>query len=313
MWPSPLAKSLVRGDARTTGGRINNADHRKAQSSCSAATTTISNAAEASGLSGCTTFSGSIAIATGTTDNIMLDGVRVIDGDLIASNVSQLTSISSSSLTRITGSFTLQTDEILSTLNFPQLSEVKSIEWEGLPGLQGLSFTNQIQMAESVSIVNTQLASLEGINLQQADTIDIQNNNYLDDITMQLGNVTDNFNVYANGRNVSVVLPNLIWANRINIANASSVSLPSLASVNGTFGLYSSFFERVQAPNLTDVGATFSIVSCDKLTNISFPQLTTVTGGLSVQNNTELADVSGFPVLETVGGAVDMYGDAIEE
>jgi hypothetical protein len=236
----------------------------------------------------------------------------VIDGDLIASNVSQLTSLSADSLTRITGSFNLEQDEILSTLNFPQLSQVGEIQWEGLPGLQGLSFTNEIKKAESVSIINTYLSSLEGINLETAATIDIQNNNYLDDITMQLGNVSDNFNVYANGRNVSVVLPNLIWANRINIANASSVSIPSLASVNGSLGLYSNFFESIQAPNLTDVGGTLSIVSCEKATNISFPQLTTVTGGLSVQNNTELADVSGFPVLTTVGGAVDMYGDAID-
>lgn len=36
-------------------------------------------------------------------------------------------------------------------------------------------------------------------------------------------------------------------------------------------------------------------------------------GGGCLQNNTELADASGFPALETVGGAVDMYGDAIEE
>jgi len=164
-----------------------------------------------------------------------------------------------------------------------------------------------------LSIINTYLSSLEGINLEMADTIDIQNNNYLDDITMQLGNVSTSLNVYANGRNVSVILPNLEWAARISIANASVVSLPSLASVNGSLGFYSNFFESLQAPNLTDVGGTLAIVSNEKATNISFPQLTTVTGGLSVQNNTELADVSGFPVIETVGGALDMYGNAIEK
>jgi hypothetical protein len=307
----PLDVSLVREDVRTTG-RSTNTDTHRAQSSCSAATTTIQNAGDASALAACTTFSGSIAIATGVANNIELNGIRVIQGDLIAMNASQLTSLSADSLTKISGSFNLEQDEILSTLNFPQLSEVGEIQWEGLPGLQGLSFTNQIKTADSVSIINTYLASLEGINLEMAATIDIQNNNYLDDITMQLGNVSDNFNVYANGRNVSVVLPNLIWANKINIANASSVSIPSLASVNGSLGLYSNFFESIQAPNLTDVGGTLSIVSCEKATNISFPQLTTVTGGLSVQNNTELADVSGFPVLTTVGGAVDIYGDAID-
>jgi len=283
-----------------------------AQSSCSAATTTIQNQGDASGLASCTTFSGSIAIATGTTDNIMLNNIEVITGDLVANNVSQLTSLSADSLKRIDGAFDLQDCQILSTLNFPQLNEVDSIEWVALAALQGLSFTNMVQKANSVSIRNTQLNSLDGINLAMVDTMDIQNNDYLDDITMQLGNVSTELNVYANGRNVSVILPNLEWAARISIANASVVSFPSLASVNGSLGLYSNSFESVQAPNLTDVGGTLAIVSNNKATNISFPQLTIVTGGLSVQNNTELADVSGFPVLETVGGALDMYGNAIE-
>jgi len=243
----------------------------------------------------------------------MLNNIEVITGDLVANNVSQLTSLSADSLRRIDGAFDLQDCQILSTLNFPQLNEVDTIEWIALAALQGLSFTNMVQKANSVSIRNTQLNSLDGINLAMVDTMDIQNNNYLDDITMQLGNVSTSLNVYANGRNVSVILPNLEWAARISIANASTISFPSLASVNGSLGLYSNFFESVAAPNLTDVGGTLAIVSNEKATNVSFPQLTTVTGGLSVQNNTELADVSGFPVLETVGGALDMYGNAIEK
>lgn len=313
MWPSPLDVSPVREDSRTTiSCHEPLADNHPAQSSCSAATTTIQNQGDASGLASCTTFSGSIAIATGTTDNIQLNNIEVITGDLTANNVSQLTSLSADSLRRIGGTFDLQDCQILSTLNFPQLGEVDSIEWVALAALQGLSFTNMVQKANSVSIRNTQLNSLDGINLAMVDTMDIQNNNYLDDITMQLGNVSTELNVYANGRNVSVTLPNLEWAARISIANASSVSIPSLASVNGSLGFYSNFFESLQAPNLTDVGGTLAIVSNEKVSNISFPQLTVVSGGLSVQNNTELSDVSGFPVLETVGGALDMYGNAID-
>lgn len=288
------------------------AGHAVAQSSCSAATTTIQNNGDASGLASCTTFSGSIAIATGTTENIELNSIRRITGDLIANNVSEITSISADSLETIDGSFNLKRNEILSNLNFPQLNEVEEIDWDGLPGLQGLSFTNRIKKATTVSIVNTQLSSLEGIDLETVEGVSIQNNEYLDEITMQLGNVSDIFQLFANGRNVSLSLPNLIWANRLNIANCSSVMLPSLASVNGTLGLYSNFFERMQAPNLTDVGGTLAINNNNALTNISFPELTIVSGGLTIQNNTELSDVSGFPLLETVGGALDMYGDAID-
>lgn len=285
---------------------------RVAAQSCSAATTTIQNQGDASGLAACTTFSGSVAIATGTTDNIQLNGVRAITGDLVANNVSEITSISADSLERIGGSFSLMTCEILSNLNFPQLNEVDQIEWEGLPGLQGLSFTNKVQKAGVVSIVNTYLSSLEGIDLQVADEINIQNNGYLDDITMQLGNVSESLRIYANGRNVSATFPNLQWGKSIEINNASTVSMPSLASVNNSLLFGSNFFESLRLPNLTDVGATLAISGNEAVTNISFPQLTTVGGGLSIQNNTQLADVSAFPELETVGGALDMYGDAID-
>ncbi|KAM0715345.1 hypothetical protein Q7P37_008843 [Cladosporium fusiforme] len=289
------------------------AGHAVAQSSCSAATTTIQNNGDASGLAGCTTFSGSIAIATGTTENIELNGIRKITGDLIAHNVTEMSSISADSLETIEGAFSLKVVEILTNLNFPQLTEVDEIDWDGLPQLQGLSFTSGVKKATSVSIINTQLNDLEGINLEVVEKFSIQNNDYLNEINMQLGNVSDIFELVSNGRNVSLSLPNLIWANRLNIANASSVELPSLASVNETLGLYSNFFESMQAPNLTDVGGTLAINNNNALTNISFPQITIVSGGLTIQNNTELADVSGFPNLETVGGALDMYGNSIEK
>lgn len=276
---------------------------------CSAATTTIQNAGDASALASCRTFSGSIAIATGTTDNIAIDGVQEITGSLSATNVTQMTQLSADSLETIGETFMLNDLTILSTLNFPRLTSVDTIDWEALPALQGLSFTTAVQQAKTLSIQNTQLNSLDGINLQTVDSVMIANNNYLEEISMQLGNISTALNIEANGRNVTAEFPNLEWAFNMTFRNVSSVSIPSLASLNGSLGFYSNFMSGVNAPNLTTVGGSLSFVSNEDLTNVTMPQLKTVSGGLQLANNTELDHISGFPALQTVGGALDFYGN----
>lgn len=219
-----------------------------------------------------------------------------------------MTELSGDSLSTIGDSFTLNGLTILSTLNFPRLSSVDTIDWTALPALQGLSFTTGVQMASTVSIVNTQLNTLSGIDLQTVDSMTISNNNYLDDINMQLGNVSTLLILEANGRNVSATFPNLEWAFNMTFRNCSAVSIPSLASLNGSMGFYDNFFTELAAPNLTTVGGSLSFVSNEDETSISMPELTTVTGGLQIANNTALKGID-LPALQTVGGALDFNGN----
>jgi len=228
---------------------------------------------------------------------------------LTADNVTQLTGLTSGTLETISDSFTLNGLTILTTLNFPRLTQVGTLDWTALPALQGLSFTTGIQEAGVVSIQNTQLNTLDGINLQMVDSMTIANNPYLNDINMQLGNITQALILEANGRNVSATFPNLEWAFNMTFRNVSSVSIPSLAAVNGSVGFYANFFDSIAGPNLTTVGGSLSFVSNEDMTNLSFPALTTVNGGLQVANNTKLENVDGFPALKTVGGALDFNGN----
>jgi hypothetical protein len=284
-----------------------------AQSSCSVSgTTTIQSPADASALSACSTFSGSIAIASGLGAPVSIPGVRRITGDLVATNNSQIPSISADSLQVIGGAFKLNELQILSTLSFPQLSQVDSIQWNALAGLQLLSFTTGVNQASELNIQNTQLQTLDGINLAVVDTVFITNNNYLNDISMQLGNITTSLNIESNGGNVSAIFPNLIWANNMTFRNVSTIALNSLTTVNGSLGFYSNEFESLQCANLTTVGSNkgdLTIVSNQNLNNVSFPQLKKVGGGFSIQNNTELMVIDGFPKLATITGAFDLYGD----
>lgn len=240
---------------------------------------------------------------------IALDGIQRITGSLTADNVTQITQISGDSLDTIDDTFTLNGLTILSTLNFPRLANVQTLDWTALPALQGLSFTTGLQQASVVSIINTQLNTLDGINLQVVDSMTISNNNYLDQINMQLGNISQSLILEANGRNVSAIFPNLEWAYNMTFRNCSTVSIPSLASINGSMGFYANFFTDIAAPNLTTVGGSLSFVSNEDVTNVSFPELKTVGGGLQVANNTALKSINGFPALQTVAGALDFNGN----
>lgn len=219
-----------------------------------------------------------------------------------------MTSLSASSLQEIGDEFNLNGLTVLSTLNFPALKKVDTIEWIALPALQGLSFTQGVEELNMLTIDNTQLGSLDGINLQVADTVSVTNNPYLTSVSMQLGNVTKSLTFGANGRDLTIEFPNLVWAYNMTFRNCSDVSIPSLASINGSLGFYSDSFESLAAPNLTSVGGSLSFVSCNAVTNITMPELTTIGGGFQIANNTALGEINGFPQLKTVGGALDFNG-----
>jgi len=152
--------------------------------------------------------------------------------------------------------------------------------------------------------------------LATANTIEINNNDYLREFNTQVANVTTSIDINSNGNALVVSFPNLIWAGNITFKNTSSVSIPSLHVVNGSLGFYGNGFASISAPNLTTIGKTttnanaggLAIVGNSALTNFSFPALTDVGGGAQVANNTGVTDIN-FPVLSIVGGAIDFTGN----
>lgn len=222
-----------------------------------------------------------------------------------------MTGISSRDLTTISQQFQLFGLTILASLDMPSLSSVGAINWTTLPALQELSFTNQVKQANDVYISDTQLKSLDGINLEKVNKFDVNNNKYLTKIETQLGNISEALNIQANGKDLTVAFPNLVWAYNMTFWNCSSVSVPSLASVNQSMGFRGNFFEKFSAPNLTRTGSGGTLVFTDnnQLTNISFPVLKQIGGTFQIANNSELKSIDGFPQLATVGGAIEISGD----
>lgn len=293
---------------------ITDLDFKSAQSSCStSATLTIQNQGDATALASCSTFEGDIEIADTASGSIALDGVSEITGSLVSYNASQLTALSANSLSMIGRDFILGGAIMLSTLTMPELSDVGGkLSFGSLNALQGLQFTTQVKTAGELSIDDTELYSLTGINLERVGAVTITANGLLSDITMQLANVTGDIFINNNGNDMSnVTFPNLVWARNINIQNVQSFLAPSLQSTNESISLIDNSFTSFSAPNLTSV-QDFTIVSNSALTNISVPLLTTISGGLKIGNNPDLEKVDGFTSLQQVVGAVTINGTMTE-
>jgi len=270
---------------------------------------TIRTSDDTSALESCTTYTGNVIIDSSASGQISLNGVGSINGDLRCTNASQLTALSADQLATITGTFDLEEVQILSSLNFANLRGVRAIKWIALPALQTLNFRTGISQANTVYISNTGLTDLKGIELTQVGMMDVNNNQYLKTINVNaLTNVTNSLSFSANGLNLAIQFPNLLGAANLTFRNVTTVSMPSLADVAGAMGFYSNDFQSFAAPNLTETGGTIAFVDSPQLSNLSFPSLTSVGGGIQLANNTKLMSVDGFNNLQSIAGDINFYG-----
>ncbi|XXH03574.1 3-methyladenine DNA glycosylase [Hypoxylon texense] len=279
---------------------------------CDDPTATIRSAADATQIAECDTIEGSVLIAASATDTIINIGGRLseIGGSLTAENNGLLQTLQSSSLETIGGDFTLKNVTKLSTLSFPKLGEVGSIDWATLNALPEPTFGNPgITKAKSVTIADTFIENIDGINVDSLSDMNINNNRRLTKFSTSIKSLTNTMYIQANGLNLSMEMPNLEWIANMTIANVTSFSVPSLHTVNGSMRFDSNYFTTFTAANLTDIqDGDLSFVSNPQLTNISIPTLTHIGGGFTIANNTALEQLDGFGALNEIGGAVKVRG-----
>lgn len=287
-------------------------------------TTTIIASADATALASCTTYSGSVAIQTSLStlkdsnghQQIQIDKLQKIDGNLTITDSSDLAQITFSSLREISGAFLLSYLPGLASVNLPALNSVNQMNLTALPLLQALNFGSVgVTKARSILITNTGLGSLEGLNnLETVDALNINNNQALQNVTLKMVSVKTLVEIVDNNgltTGLNVNFPLLQTAQNMTFRNCSDIKLPALRNVTDDLGFYGNDFEILSAPNFTTC-RSLVFVGNPEVTNISFPSVTSAKGTFLIANNTKLNKIDGFQNLEVVEGALDFSGNFTE-
>ncbi|ODQ60220.1 hypothetical protein WICANDRAFT_100435 [Wickerhamomyces anomalus NRRL Y-366-8] len=277
-------------------------------SGCSLSSATASSQSDLDKYSSCEALRGDLTI-TGDLSSASLDHVKAIYGSLIINNATSLGSFSAGSLTTVTEKLSLTSLTILSTLQFPQLTTVGSVNFVTLPALNEISLNTGITKINSLYISDTSLETLSGFDVRSLDTFNVNNNKNLNSIDSQLQNVKVALEVSYNADEVEVSFDDLEWANNITFRDISSISLSKLETVNASLGFINTSLDKIEISNLGSVGGSLTFVSNDELEEIDLSNLTSIGGGFDISNNTHLKDIEGFDSLETVGGAVVFVGN----
>lgn len=281
-------------------------------------TTTVG--AQATQLSPCSTFSGSIALATDAPPNVDFGNLGSIDGDLIADTVTNVVSLTANSLKNITGQFKMNNMTNLFTLQLQQLRGVGrgtsgGLNWQGLPNLQKIDFGEGLDSVSSIDVENTQIQDLSGINVKLANMVKVVNNPALASLSWGTTNCT-NLTIVGNGQStmgMNITLNSLQGVSSLTINNASALSIPALANSQYRIDIESGQIESVMLPNLTYAGG-INVANSPELTNVSIPMLQTCEGPLKLINNDKLGGTLSFPALTQLRGDLNITGafDGVE-
>ncbi|KAF8475004.1 hypothetical protein BDZ91DRAFT_824268 [Kalaharituber pfeilii] len=276
---------------------------------CQANENLINSAADAAKIAECTTLSGDLIIGEELA-SLDLNNLQEIKGSLIADKAENLVTINLSGLAKIGRDFKLRALVELRNLNCQNLTTVEGIiEWITLPNLNAINFQKKVTKASSLRISDTQLTSLDGIDLVTAQRFHIDNNKYLKSVSVGLKNVSEALSMEFNSKSIEINFHSLVWANNITLIDVTSISLPSLVHVNGSMNFNNNSIKEISCKNLTIIEQTLGIIGNSQLTELDFPELKEIGGGFKIHNNTELSNIDGFPKLETVRGAIDFVGN----
>ena len=237
-----------------------------------------------------------------------------INGDLVVDTANQVSTLTGNSIANITGQFKLNNLTSLFTLNMQGLRGVGrdsqgGILWQGLPLLQSLNFGPGLDSASSINIQNTQIQDLSSVNVKIANQVQVSNNPALSAVNWGTTNCT-NLTITGNGlatNGANITLNSLEGVSSLSIRNASGLALPALETCQFLLAVESGGIESLMFPNLTTVGG-IAVSNSPSLTNVSFPELQSSTGGLKLINNDHLGGDLIFPQLTQVRGDLNITG-----
>ncbi|KAF8458831.1 hypothetical protein BGX38DRAFT_1138421 [Terfezia claveryi] len=272
---------------------------------CQEDSNSINSQADQEKIASCQSLSGDVVIGE-DIQNVSFENLQSVGGNFIADNAANLVSITIPKLQTIKGEFRLQKCQSLQTISAPALTRTGKITWIALALT---SFNAKISEAQSVTISDTKLTSLDGIDLKNVNRFDVNNNQYLKSVTMNLQTISEALSMGFNAKSIAISFPALIWSNNMTITGAGSFNFPTLQHVNGSMNFLNTSVTSVACKNLTVIEQTLAFIGNDKVTELDFPILTQIGGGFKIHNNSQLVNINGFPKLKQVDGAIDFVGN----
>jgi hypothetical protein len=234
---------------------------------------TIKTSQDASDLSTCTAFTGNVVVAADGPENIVLDGIKTISGNVDIENVANLRSLSSTTLEAVT-SFTLNNLPLMNALSFPALGNFSSLKWSALPKLTECKIATGALEGEiqEITIYNTSLKSLDWLTWPVGAALNITANANLEAFKIPYGTI----NV---GSAITLSSNPLL----------KSIDVSSLSGIYGGLAISGNTLDTLSFERLQTIGGFVQLSGDYK--NISMPSLLKISGALGVEST---ADISAF-------------------
>lgn len=277
-------------------------------SGCSFSKFTATASAQVAQIAACATAVGDVTIYGAGFGNIDLTGTEQFYGNLVISNATQVSAFNAPTLELVSGELTFNGSTILETINLAVLTTVGTLTINACSQLDTLDLTTGITSADNITIADTALTTLEGINVVELKIFNVNNNKDITTINSGLQSVTDSLAISYNAQGVNVTLDQLSSAYNIYLQDVGALSLSNLTTVNSSLVLDNCQFETLEIKNLTSIGNSLTITDNSDLTDISFPALTAIKGAFIIENDDSLSTIDGFPVLKSVSGSVSLDG-----
>ncbi|KAF2767547.1 hypothetical protein EJ03DRAFT_144852 [Teratosphaeria nubilosa] len=278
---------------------------------CNNATTTLRGWQDIAALAPCTTFTGSLAVATDFDSPLLeVEGPETILGSVIVANVPNITTIAARNLSTITEDCMLSNLPLLTNLTLPNWSSVSTLKLDRIPTPNTLNLQTTFQQVTNLYVTNTTLEALPALVLPSAqmENLVITGNEFLDTVRFEAGNITQMVTIAGNGGTMELTLPNLTYAYDMEISNATQINMPLLHSVSQNLVIDWNSASNISLDRLSFVGSALSITDNSQLGDIQLNQLVNVQGDLDLTGNPQVEQIDGLPVLSFVGGNLTLEG-----
>lgn len=165
----------------------------------------ISSQADLDAIRSCQIYKGTLTVDQSAATQLKLDGVTMLEGDLVIMNNEGLSKLSLPKLQSINGAFKLENNKALNGLDMPMLSALKSFQVAVHPALPAIAFPAGLAQAEKIAISDTTVTKVDGLSLSKLSELVIDNNIYLRSMDLShLSEVSNSLIISANSPSLSL-------------------------------------------------------------------------------------------------------------